>query len=601
MRTVLGTAVLLLLVIVPALGAQFGGPVYAASIPPPTGARTIGYGVNTIAAPDRLDRAKSIGFNWVKLLAAWKNIQTSRTTFDWKGLDGDIERANSRGMRILLRVDQSPAWASGTDAYNAPPINDADFGDFMAALAARYKGRIQAYEIWNEPNLKTEWGGRQPDPGKYARMLKDLYPKVKRADPNAIIVTGGLATTGDGGPGDAWGDTAYLRAMYEAGAKGSFDAIGSHPYGGPYPPEASGGDAPLGVYFRRAEEHHAIGLSFGDDVAVWSTEVGWLYNQDAASCNIAGYDGYHALWQVSEDTQADYLVRAFKYAAQNWPWSGPLFVYNQDFAVDPWRVKCDPNRFFSIVRGNGAPLAAMTALAAMPRYEQDKPVAKWGPLAPVEPQNWSTLSWSGSDATSGVASFQAQYRILPSGEWKDLVDGSNVGDTSLMIDTEDRTTYQFRIQPMDWAGNRGAWVESHPMTVSESGYLSATVASLNVLVDQTAGVTTTLTLVNYGGQALNWGARGDQPWMALSPANGHLGPGQQTQISVAIAPSVPSAAVVGSVVLTSTGWQTGGPVMVNARVASQIRTTYIPYVPSGQPSIGAASAAPTRRVSLRGR
>ena len=39
-----------------------------------------------------------------------------------------------------------------------PPQNTDDYVDFLAATAARYKGRIAAYQIWNEPNLAREWG-----------------------------------------------------------------------------------------------------------------------------------------------------------------------------------------------------------------------------------------------------------------------------------------------------------------------------------------------------------------------------------------------------------------------------------------------------------
>ena len=49
-------------------------------------------------------------------------------------------------------------------------------GDFVYAVADRYKGRIRAYEVWNEPNLAREWGGRLPD----RRVRRAAAPLVRR-------------------------------------------------------------------------------------------------------------------------------------------------------------------------------------------------------------------------------------------------------------------------------------------------------------------------------------------------------------------------------------------------------------------------------------
>ncbi|MCS7002829.1 MAG: glycoside hydrolase family 5 protein, partial [Dehalococcoidia bacterium] len=379
----------------PAPPVSADGP--AASSVSPFG---IGYGVLTIAAPDRLDRAKAMGFNWVKTLVAWRNVQPNdKRQFIWGPTDGDVERAHSRGIRLLLRVDQPPRWATGSDAHNAPPVNEADLADFMAALAARYRGRVAAYEIWNEPNLRDEWGGQRPDPAKYARMLCALYPRVKAADPGAIVVTGGLSTTGDAGANDAaWGDLTYLQALYDHGARGCFDAVGSHPYAGPSAPDVPTAAAPLGLSFRRAEEQRAVVERNGDNAAIWATEIGWLHNQNPAQCNLATYDPYRAQWQVSEAQQAQFLAQAFAFAQRNWPWSGPLFIFNQDFSVDTWRVVCDPFRFFALVRGNGAPLQAFTTLRDMPRWETDPPSVTIASLPPAQGSLTFWVRWTGADA-----------------------------------------------------------------------------------------------------------------------------------------------------------------------------------------------------------
>ena len=62
-----------------------------------------------------------------------------------------------------------------------PPSNLQDYADFVSALATRYRGRIQIYQVWNEPNLAREWAGNPPSPQQYTQLLKIAYPAIKQA------------------------------------------------------------------------------------------------------------------------------------------------------------------------------------------------------------------------------------------------------------------------------------------------------------------------------------------------------------------------------------------------------------------------------------
>src|SRR5437870_3180653 len=102
-----------------------------------------------------------------------------------------------------------------------------DWTDFLTALATRYRGRIHAYEIWNEPNLDREWGDSQPNAKAYTAMLKASYQAIKAADPQALVVSAGMSPTTTNNA-QAKPDLDYLRDMYEEGAKSSFDVMGVH-------------------------------------------------------------------------------------------------------------------------------------------------------------------------------------------------------------------------------------------------------------------------------------------------------------------------------------------------------------------------------------
>jgi hypothetical protein len=228
----------------------------------------------------------------------------------------------------------------------------ADFANFMTALAERYKGRVAAYEIWNEPNLDYEWGYLPPDPAVYADMLKTAYTAIKKVDPNAVVISGGLATTGEGSA-TAYGDLAFLQGMYDAGAKGYFDAFGSHPYAyGRSPAEVD----PWGLSLSRVQEQYKVMQANGDsDTPIWITETGWVLQ------NSWDLDEHEAIG-VTQEQQAEYLVQAYAKVQGEWPFVQALFLFNLDFSTVPWYPAAEPMRWYSILNPDRTPRPAYTAL-----------------------------------------------------------------------------------------------------------------------------------------------------------------------------------------------------------------------------------------------
>src|SRR5207253_2842480 len=93
-------------------------------------------------------------------------------------------------------------------------------GKFCHDLAGRYKGRIVAYQVWNEPNLAREWQDRAPNSAAYVKMLKVCYASIKSADPTAIVISAPLAPTGND-DAHAMDDEKYLNGMFDAGLQGN--------------------------------------------------------------------------------------------------------------------------------------------------------------------------------------------------------------------------------------------------------------------------------------------------------------------------------------------------------------------------------------------
>ena len=299
-----------------------------------------------------------LGFGWAKGYVNWETVEAERGQFRWVDPDNIVAALGDQEIKILMRIHGTPAWARPPGTHlSHPPLELADFANFMTALATRYRGKVAAYEIWNEPNLNYEWGNRSPDPAAYTELLKTAYTVIKKIDPEALVISGGLATTG-GGSETAYGDLDFLREMYQAGAKGYFDGLGSHPYPfGRAPDETD----PWGLSLARVVEQHEVMQAHGDgDTPIWITESGWVLQ---TSWDL---DEHEAIG-VTQAQQAEYLARAYAKAQQEWPFVKAFFLFNLDFSTVSWYPASEPMRWYAILNPDRTPRPAYTRLRHMLR------------------------------------------------------------------------------------------------------------------------------------------------------------------------------------------------------------------------------------------
>ncbi|MCP4423545.1 MAG: hypothetical protein GY803_03540 [Chloroflexi bacterium] len=311
-----------------------------------TAVTDFGYGFN-VAAWDT-DRLQAMGFNWMKV-------------FDGPG--------SRLPVNVLLRVEA-----------NANHSNDLTaFGDSIAQLAQEQKGYVDAYEIGNEPNLDADYGWTAPPvAADYAALLCEAYGRIKAVDPNARVISAGLAPTGrvagnwEGHPGHNGlyqDEREFFKEFIAAGGGACLDGVGYHPYGfsADYDavPDAYSADSTQycvnGFCFRGVEKIYDIMQTNGlGDKTVWVTEFGWIVEPPSECLDDPGWQGRQ--WQiVSEQKQADNLVGAFQYAVANWPWMEAMFIFNLNFNRAGYPT-CEQMRFYGV-----QDRLAETALTAMPK------------------------------------------------------------------------------------------------------------------------------------------------------------------------------------------------------------------------------------------
>jgi O-antigen ligase len=329
-----------------------------------------------------LDRALAMiqrgGFRWVRQRFPWAEMEPARGEYDWETWDRIVAAAGEHDLEIIAVLETSPSWARApmdADTPDAPPQDFQEYAEFARAFAARYRDQISYYQVWDEPNLYPHWGERYVDPAGYAHLLQAAYTALKEADPEALVLTAGLAPNVEEG-GRYMSDILFLRKMYEAGAKESFDILAIKPYGMWY--EASDRQvSPLRVNFSRAILLRDVMVGHGDtDKAVWAVEFGW--------CALPpSWEGQAAPWgSDSEEVQARRTVEAIERALDEWPWMGVLALQHFHPLAEP----ADPIRCFSLVTDDLEPrltyvrvqeLAENTTLAGPGWYPGDTWAARF--------------------------------------------------------------------------------------------------------------------------------------------------------------------------------------------------------------------------------
>jgi O-antigen ligase len=288
-----------------------------------------------------LNSIAAAGFVWVRQTFDWQNIEPTQGQFDFSKYDPIVAAVAAHPpLQIVAVLDNAPSWArraEASDRLSAPPASMAAFSEYAAQIATRYGDRINYYQVWDEPNLNTQWGGLDPRPADYAAMLKAAYSAIHGHDASATVIAAALAPTVETGPRNI-SDVLYLKALYDLGAADSFDAAAGKPYGF----ESSPNDRTVredvlnfshiillrDEMVRRGDGHKAL----------WGSNFGWNHLPD-------GWMGTPSIWgQVDVATQRQYTRDAYQRAQREWPWMGGLIL-------EHWQPKAtadDPIQGFAV-------------------------------------------------------------------------------------------------------------------------------------------------------------------------------------------------------------------------------------------------------------
>ncbi len=278
----------------------------------------------------QLEAMKATGVTSVRVDASWYGGQPDGpNTYDWTSLDTVVSDIQQAGLTADLIIDGCPPWAAVSGAQGnqfAQPASSAAFATWAGAVAARYGSKGAKYfEIWNEPNTSTFWAPT-PDPAAYTADLKAAYAAIKKVDPSAIVLTGGLAPAAN--TSTTYDPVTFLTDMYADGAQGSFDGVGYHPYTYPSDPDSVNPDSAWSEMSQTSPSIRSLMVANGDSAKkIWITEFG--APTSGTTQNVSEAD------QSVELVQAMSLIKEFS-------WIGSFYMYTwEDVSGDGFGLLTD--------------------------------------------------------------------------------------------------------------------------------------------------------------------------------------------------------------------------------------------------------------------
>jgi Carbohydrate binding domain len=313
------------------------------------------FGTHAWFSPLGLEQVNRLGARWLRLhpphATKWAIVEPKKG--DFRYFDASLLAARQRGFDILGSLDATPKWASGTDetkyfSYRSKPPKDiSDWARYVKQTVSHYRGTINHWEVWNEPDsdtyLRLASGGTLKDKAKaYTQLLQVAYVEAKKANPDSVIVAG--CPTGSN-------PVAWIDAIAKEGALQYMDVLSFHRYTDGRPGDAM--DVTTGEIiskFRKIMQEHGDGVL----KPIWETESGVQYVQSEYDyiTNISG--GYPS----SAIEVAAYIVRNYahliEHDVERW------FYYGATSSKRP-----DRTEFTGLFEWDSSPRPAAVAYAVM--------------------------------------------------------------------------------------------------------------------------------------------------------------------------------------------------------------------------------------------
>lgn len=345
-----------------------------------------------------LQKMKDAGVKWVRIDMGWATVEEARDVYSSWSLDlydAVVNQASNMGFNVLLTVQNTPNWAHSSTDETMPPDDPDELGEFMKDMSNRYGEKVQAMEIWNEPNNSEFFNAATPgnEAQEFFTMASTAYDWVKQnGDASDIVFPGG----------SVYVDDKWWSQLYELGIKDYSDVIAVNPY------QAVADESPLepdqGNKWRMQHLPALLEVMKANGDAnkpVWFTEFGWSVHDSYSSNN----------WEqpVTEAEQALYLQQTLDLVASDYPQVQNVFWYNlRSRGADQMHINN-----FGLLNNDLTERESYRTLKAMlvPGEQSATPDA-----TPVEPVNGTGAQSADSSGANRAANQDDRARLADTGD-----------------------------------------------------------------------------------------------------------------------------------------------------------------------------------------
>jgi hypothetical protein len=170
--------------------------------------------------PEEFQLIDEMGIKWILATFYWADIESEKGYFDFSEYDVLVNEAIDEGKKIVAVLAYETFWLYPNKKSKARISAEQlpDFLNYVEETVLHFQGRVDIWEIWNEPNNIMFWKGSAQE---YYELTRQTAQRIREIDPEAYILGGAFWRT----------PTGFIRNMHKANAMENLDGIAFHPYG----------------------------------------------------------------------------------------------------------------------------------------------------------------------------------------------------------------------------------------------------------------------------------------------------------------------------------------------------------------------------------
>ena len=275
------------------------------------------------------ERAKQIGVTTIRANMLWSRVSAGKQAaqrkppatprYDFARFDALVNDARARGFGVQLTLTgPAPAWATKGHTVSTRDPSVKQFARWTATVAKHFKGRVERYSVWNEPNWYSWLSPAKTGAAQYRALYLAAYAAIKKADRTAKVIFGELAPRER--PGASVAPLTFIKTVLCVDARwhkrkgcGTVrtDGVSVHPYDYSHAPTSRAipaGDVSVGTVGRltsalaRLKRAKALLTPAGKQPPVHLTEFAYFASGPLA---------------LPRTTRARYITQAFSQARAN--------------------------------------------------------------------------------------------------------------------------------------------------------------------------------------------------------------------------------------------------------------------------------------------